>query len=46
MQPHKWISIVPMPARPVVPVHNHDAGTGFVKQRIGKCHADGAAADD
>jgi SLT domain-containing protein len=35
-----------MPSWAVVPIHNHHAAVGLVKQRIGKSHADSAAADD
>src|SRR5262247_1181058 len=44
MQAHKGISIVPMPARRVPPIHDRESCVGFAKHRIDEGQCGGASA--
>lgn len=46
MQCYEAISIIPMPARFAVTINDHNIGVTFIKQRISKRKANGAAAND
>jgi hypothetical protein len=46
VQAHERVRVIPVAARTVAPVYQHDVGVAVRDERVGERHASGACADD